>query len=71
MKRTFVIEITADIPDNDPELGHEAVVASKEAVQMIEQALAKLGLTNVKASRDISRRREITGGKKPKIVKAA
>ncbi len=57
MKNTVEIVILADIPDDQPDLGHEAVLATKEAVQGIVQALHKMGLVTARPTRRILRKK--------------
>lgn len=64
MRQQVIIEITADVPEDHQDLGHEAVVATKAPAQAIIDALTALGLVNVRADRRIGR---IRG---PKAAKA-
>lgn len=56
MNKVIDIHITAAVPDDEPELAHEAVVATKAAVTALVARLHKMGLTEVTQSRRIMRR---------------
>jgi hypothetical protein len=65
---TLEIIIRADIPDAHEDLGHEAVVTTKAAVQGICDALATLGLDTPTQSRRIVRRNAAASVSKPAPV---
>lgn len=50
------ITIVAPLPDDNHEIGHEAVVATKEAVLAVVEALDAMGIT-AKATRHIVNRK--------------
>jgi len=53
MKRWVQIIIEAGVPDDQPDLGHEGVVAAKEGAAELAYTLAKLGLAEVSQTRRI------------------
>lgn len=65
MKQTFILETTADVPDDQPDLVHEAVVGTKAQAQAIVDALTTMGLANVKQQRRIGR---VVGPRAAKVV---
>jgi hypothetical protein len=48
MAKHLEISITASIPDDKDELGHEAIIASRDGVNAVIDALNALGLIGVK-----------------------
>lgn len=58
MKHHVEITICAEVPADHEDLGHEAIVATKEAAAAMVQALEKLGLKHVRQVRRIKRGKE-------------
>lgn len=52
----IVITITAEVPDDAHDLGHEAIFVTKEPVQALVTKLTELGLTNVQQTRRMTKR---------------
>lgn len=57
MAKHLEISITAIVPDDQDELGHEAIVASKDGVNTVVDTLKNLGLTDVVYKRHLATRR--------------
>lgn len=53
----IVITITAEVPDDAHDLGHEAIFVTKEPVQALVTKLTELGLTNVQPTRRMTKRK--------------
>jgi hypothetical protein len=53
MAKYILIEIRADIPDDNEELGHDAIVQTRDPVNVIVELLTTLGLQNVTPTRRI------------------
>jgi hypothetical protein len=72
MKQTFELTITGDIPETDPDLGHDAVVATKAPAHAIAIELEALGLLHVRQIRRIVRKKDAAAKAAPLgIVPAA
>lgn len=56
MTQTFELTIHGDVPDDNADLGPEAIVNTKAAAHEIVEALHKLGLLHVKQTRRVVRR---------------
>lgn len=56
MAKHIEIHISASLPSDNDELGHEAVVAAKAPIQAVVDALAALGLDVTKKSGLVDRR---------------
>lgn len=56
MKHAVEIKITADVPDGNSDIAHEAIVQSRDPVNALIALLDKLGLTGATATRHIVRR---------------
>ncbi len=57
MNHHIEITITADIPEDKDDAGHEAIVATKDGTHSIVEQLEKLGLTNVHQHRRLIKRK--------------
>lgn len=57
MNQIIEITITAEVPDGSHDLGHEAIVATKESAQSIADKLTALGLANIQQTRRMIRRK--------------
>jgi hypothetical protein len=57
MNQLIEITITAEVPDNAHDLGHEAIVAAKEPAAALVTKLTELGLTNIKQTRRMIKRK--------------
>lgn len=57
MTKHIEITVTADVPENQEELGHEAIVNTKDHVQTLTDALRAMGLTNAVGTRRIGWKR--------------
>lgn len=55
MNHVVKIEITATIPGDQHDLGHEAIVATKAPAHGIVETLEAMGLTHVRQTRRVVR----------------
>jgi hypothetical protein len=53
MGKYIELTVRADIPDDNEELGHDAIVQTRDPVAAIVELLAKIGLQNATPTRRI------------------
>lgn len=70
MSTHIEILVTATVPNDNTELGHDAMVASREPAQAIVDALAKLGLADARQRRRLSAKKGPRNGGAPVPVAA-
>lgn len=65
MGKYIEVTIKADIPDDNEELGHDAIVQTRDPVGAIVDLLAKIGLQNVTPTRRIGSTKKKTPAAAP------
>lgn len=68
MTQKFELLITAEVPSGSGELGHEAVVESRDYADDVIDKLHSLGLVNGSAVRRLVARKGPQGPRKPKAT---
>jgi hypothetical protein len=71
MNQLIEVTITAEVPDGSHDLGHEAIVAAKEPAQALVTKLTELGLTNIKQTRRMIKRKAAKADTAPMPVDTA